>query len=298
MVDMQFDLKEFRIDAEVARIANAHYFEFVNNYHTVADRHGFHELVYVDSGHINVKAENYTGVLQAEQMIIHEPGELHELSCDEDEAPNVIIIGFECRCDKLGLFSRRPVILNAQSQRLLAETVKECRNLFLPPYDVPRMFDMKKRENRIFGCDQMVKILLEQFLIKLIRFAESGDSKTEARQTDGAVTEICAYLNANFKQELSIKRLCILFGTNKTTLSMRFKQQIGKTIVEYVNSLKIIEAKRLIRLGGKTFSEIAEELGFSSQHYFTKLFTKVEKQSPSLYMHMIKSKLDGGNSEQ
>jgi AraC-like DNA-binding protein len=290
---MQFDLKEFQMALEVTRIANAHYFEFVNNYHTVPDRHGFYELVYVDSGKINVRAENYSGELSAGYMIVHGPNEMHELSSDADTAPNVIIVGFECTFEKLAYFSRHAVELTVPFQRMLAEIVKECRNLFLPPYDVPRVFDMKKREDRVFGCDQMVKILLEQFLIKLLRSVERVEVESDEQYADPLITEICAYLRLNFTHRINIRRLCVLFGTNKTTLSASFKRQTSRTIVEYVNGLKIAEAKRLIRLGEKNLTQIAEELNFGSPYYFTKLFIKYEKQPPSFYAQMIKSKLDG-----
>ncbi len=291
---MQFDLKDFRMDLEVTRIANAHYFEFTSNYHSVPNSHPFCELVYVDSGEIDLKAKNYKGKLSAGQMIIHEPNESHELTCNSNIAPDVIIIGFECKATHLKYFSNNPVILTVPFQRMLAEVIKECRNLFWPPYDKPLVFDMKKRENRIFGCDQMVKILLEQFLIKLVRSIKYGENNPDQPHqiNDSVVSEICEYLKTNYKQDLNIKKLCTLFGTNKTTLSSRFKNHTGQTIVEYVNKLKLNEAKRLIRRGEKTLSQISEELNFSSQHYFSKWFKKHEQHAPSEYARMIKAKLE------
>jgi YesN/AraC family two-component response regulator len=47
--------------------------------------------------------------------------------------------------------------------------------------------------------------------------------------------------------------------------------------------LKIKEAKRLIREGQMNFTEISEFLGFSSIHYFSKLFKKPTGKSPSEY---------------
>jgi AraC-like DNA-binding protein len=88
-----------------------------------------------------------------------------------------------------------------------------------------------------------------------------------------------------------VPQLCLLFATNKTTLSGLIKHQTGKSIVGYVNDLKLAEAKKLIRIGGKTFTQIAEELNFSSVHYFTRLFHKMEKQTPSQYARSVKAKL-------
>lgn len=62
-----------------------------------------------------------------------------------------------------------PATLSHEEQRLLTNIVREGRAVFLPPYDVPNVKNMKKRRNCIFGADQMVKLLLEQLLIHLIR---------------------------------------------------------------------------------------------------------------------------------
>jgi AraC-like DNA-binding protein len=290
---MQFDLKDFTKYLEVTRIANAHYFEFSNNYRVIPNRHEFCELVYVDSGRIDLNAENYTGELTAGMMVIHKPNERHALSCGSDAAPNVIVIGFECNCGRLDYFSNHALTLNIYFQRMLAEIIKECRNMFLPPYDIPYTVDMKKREDSVFGCDQMVKNLLEQFLIKLIRFVEHVEKDGGDRFSDIRTAEISVYLKENFRQTISVRQLCVLFGTNRTTLSASFKRQTGKSIIEYVNGLKIAEAKRLMRIREKSFAQIADELGFDSAHYFTRLFRKLEKKSPSQYMRMIKSKFEG-----
>ena len=79
---LQFKLKTIQYDLNITRIANVHYFEFISNYHTESDYHPFHELGYVDRGEMHVKAENYQGVLRAQQFILHLPNEKHMLSCD------------------------------------------------------------------------------------------------------------------------------------------------------------------------------------------------------------------------
>ena len=102
---MEFKLKPFKIQLTVSRIANIHYFEFTHNYNTKGDRHAFCELVYVDSGALHIRADNFCGALTENQMILHGANETHSLACPDDSAPNVIIIGFECESDALAPFS-------------------------------------------------------------------------------------------------------------------------------------------------------------------------------------------------
>lgn len=289
---MEFKLKRFETAVNVSRIANIHYFEFTKEYHTSKDSHAFRELVYVDNGEISVEAENYKGILKEGMMIIHKTGEVHSLCCINNTAPNVIIIGFECEAERLDAFSGKAVMLNQLCRKILTETIKEGRTVFEGPYDIPNLKDMKKRKNYPFGADQMIKLKLEMFLIELVRSSENEKSSLENEGEDRSLSEICDYLKENFREKITLSELCFIFGTNKTTLCSMFKKATGDTVIGYINALKIKEAKKLMREGNYNLSEIAFMLRFSSLHYFSRLFKKMENISPSDYIRTIKSKLD------
>ncbi len=289
---MEFKLKRFETAVNVSRIANIHYFEFTKEYHTSKDSHAFRELVYVDNGEISVEAENYKGILKEGMMIIHKTGEVHSLCCINNTAPNVIIIGFECEAERLDAFSGNAVNLNSALQKILTEIIKEGRTVFEGPYDIPNLRDMKKKKSYPFGADQMIKLKLESFLIELVRASEAEMLNPENEAGNRSLSEICDYLKANFKEKITLSELCFIFGTNKTTLCSMFKKATGDTVIGYINTLKIKEAKKLMREGNYNLSEIAFMLRFSSLHYFSRLFKKMENISPSDYIKTIKSRLD------
>ena len=289
---MQFKLKKFKKELEVTHIANIHYFEFVNEYHTYEDMHTFCELVYVDSGSIDVYSENFAGKLRKNQMIIHKSNEKHSLSCMDKNAPNVIIIGFKCDCDKLDIFAKSPIFLNQNCQSLLTDIIKEGRKVFHPPYDVPNVSDMKKRSTFQFGADQMIKLKLETLLIELIRGQNAVDGNRDYFITNSKIQEIHNYLEAHYKESISLDELCFLYGTNKTTLCHSFKQSYDMTVIQYVNKLKISNAKKLLRESDYNLTQISEMVGFSTIHYFTRTFKNLENKTPSEYIRMIKSKLE------
>ena len=288
---MEYKLKRFSYAITVSKIANLHYFEFTNQFHTDKGRHAFRELLYVDSGFLTVDADNYTGAVTENQLIIHKSNEEHSLSCPENEAPSVIIIGFECNCEELDVFSDAPVTLNEVQKKLLTEIIKEGRSVFQPPYDIPGQKDMKKRKEYPFGADQMIKIKLENLLIELIRSKSSGLSEESSDISDDNIHEISRYLNENFKEKIRLSELCFLFGTNSTTLCSKFRTAYGETVISYINKLKIKEAKKLMRNGSHNLTEIASIVGFSSVHYFSRIFKQYEKKSPSSYIKTIKSRL-------
>ena len=288
----EFKLKSFDTTLTVTRMANIHYFEFTKQYSTFKDRHPFKELVYVDSGSITVDADGYIGELSSRELLIHKANEEHSLSCIGQEAPNVIIIGFECECEKLNAFSEKPYYLSDDLIKILTEIIKEGRSVFLPPYDVPNLKDMKKRKNMPFGADQILKLKLEIFLIELIRSIENESYRVTSVRPDKKTEEICAYLGAHYKEKITLDNLCFLFGTNKTTLCKNFKDAYGETVINYINRQRIKKAKKLIREGEMNLTQVSMASGFSSIHYFSKTFKAFEKKSPTEYLSTIKSKLE------
>ncbi len=289
---MEFKLKEFKVELRVSRLANIHYFEFVKEYHTFKGSHPFRELIYVDSGEITVEADNYSGKLCDKQLLIHRSDEAHSLYCPENIAPSVIIIGFECDSPELDVFSYAPVTLSGDQIKMLAEVVREGRSVFLPPYDIPNLKDMKKREDYPFGADQMIKLWFEIFLIGLIRSTRKKASAAPSEQAEGGIEEIRDYIEHHYMERITLDDLCFLFGTNKTTVCHNFKAMYGDTLVHYINRLRIKKAKKLMREGNMNLSELASRVGFSSIHYFSKVFKFYEQKSPTEYFATIKSKLE------
>lgn len=290
---MDFKLQEFRIPLTVSRIANLHYFEFTKEYHTYNDSHNFYELLYVDRGSITVEGENYRGDLTDNQMIIHMPNEKHSLKCTDNVCPNVIIIGFECNSKELEVFSTAPTKLQQNHKKMLSEIMKEGMNVYAPPYDIPNTLEMKKRDSYPFASDQMLKINMEAFLIYLIReHKQSPLTQKNSQMTDSKISDIYNYINEHYTEKISLDDLCLLFGTNKTSLCSKFKNEYGITILNHINKLKISNAKILIRQQKYSMTEISEMLNFGSIHYFCRLFKTNTGISPKQYSNTVKAKLN------
>ena len=279
---MEFKLQSFSTPLRVTRIANIHYFEFTHQYHTESDSHNFCELLHVDQGSLRVSSENYSGTLTDNQLIIHRPNERHFLECSESGSPNVVIIGFECNAPELARFATEPITLQPAHRNMLSRILTEGMAVYEPPYDIPT-FEMRKRAAFPFGADQMMQIHLEAFLITLIR--EFPDIHAPVGGGTGKISDIYDYISEHYTEKLTLHDLCFIFGTNKTSLCRSFKETYGDTVLNHINSLRIRDAKRLLREQKLTVTQISEELGFTSIHYFCRLFKKETGMTPKEYIH-------------
>ena len=280
---MEFKIKPMNNTLSVTGIANVHFFDFDKNTTTEFDKHPFYELVYVSSGQLQVTSDSFNGTLNKNMMIIHNLNENHSLSCFETEKTTVIIIGFTCDGLNSENFSKTPILLSDTSVKKLAEIVKEGRNVFAPPHNVP-VYNMKKNKNQPYASEQLLKILLEYFLLSIMRELLGKQNTVDVNNLyTFNVSELIGYLDDKYKEKITLSELAFLFNTNRTTLCKEFKKATDSTILDYVANKKLNDAKNLIKTTSKTFTEISEQLNFESVHYFTRFFTKRVGVSPKQF---------------
>ena len=276
---MDYVVKRLKNELSITGIVNLHFFKFQTDFSTAKEKHPFYELVFVNTGELVIDSEDYTGVLHKNEMIIHRCNSAHSLSCTLHSLPEVIIIGFECNCSLIDKFSFSPILLHDFGVRKLGEIVKEGRNVFMPPYDVP-VYNMKKKKQQRFGSEQVLRLLLEYFLIKIMREYTLSETNDDGSESPALINEIVAYMNDNYLEKITIDELAFLFKTNRATLCKQFKEATGYTLIEFINNKKFEAAKHKILHTGDTFTKIAADLNFESIHYFTRFFKKMSGYSP------------------
>ena len=283
---MEFKLKDIGNVLLVTKIANVHFFEFERDFKTNTDSHSFSELLFSYSGTMIVEAENYRGKLRKGEMIIHRANEEHALWAPQNNKNSAVIIGFQCNSEILDYFSKKPVRLDEIEKKELARIVKEGRNVFSGPYGIP-VYDMKKKEKQIFGSEQMLRSLIETFLIELIRKHIHGDEIKESERRDARFEEIQTYVDSHFADKLKLDEIAFLFNLNRSAFCRMFKENTGKTFIEYVAEKKIEAVKRRLENTKDSLTEIALSLGFGSSAYLCRIFHAAMNMTPKQYRNRM-----------
>lgn len=107
---------------------------------------------------------------------------------------------------------------------------------------------------------------------------ETGGSELGKRIT-ALFTIEKIYLDPNLK----LSDIAKAAGTNRTYVSAFFNKESDSTFYDYVNSLRIEHACRLLLGSGANLKLIAEQSGFNSQQSFIRVFNKIKGISPSEY---------------
>ena len=92
------------------------------------------------------------------------------------------------------------------------------------------------------------------------------------------------YLEAHYKEpELSLPEIADMLEISTGYLSRVFKQYTGVSFTDYLKKIRITESIKLMNNPSLKIYEVAEQVGYSSQHYFCYAFKKVLGISPSEY---------------
>lgn len=100
---------------------------------------------------------------------------------------------------------------------------------------------------------------------------------------DQTILKALHYINENVHNKISATEIADMLGISKIYLSTRFNIVTGRSLPDYINQQKILEAKRLLIITDKPLSEISEYLSFSSQSYFQNIFKKITGITPLEY---------------
>lgn len=103
------------------------------------------------------------------------------------------------------------------------------------------------------------------------------------------VTNVKKYIRENLNKKLTLNEVSAHFGFSPNYLSQLFTHYAGRSFVEFITNEKVAAAKKMMDCGNRKIYEIAENLGFDNEFYFSKVFKKVEGCSPRDYMKMKKA---------
>ena len=86
---------------------------------------------------------------------------------------------------------------------------------------------------------------------------------------------------------ISVEEICKTLKYSRSYLSKIFKSASGYTILEYILTQKVREAKKLIRKGSYNFTQISDMLAFDNPHYFSRVFKRITNMTPSEYKNSV-----------
>lgn len=175
-------------------------------------------------------------------------------------------------------------ITDAFSQQLLHEGSDQCiisvgkvvEQLFEIKHSVDAAKELLKYENYISG-----NVLTEERLKKEYKPSQSAADMME---------EALDYIRSNFKTDLGVEKTAEQVGLSVSYFSLLFKQKTGLTFLDYLTNVRMEYACLFLQNTDLKTYEIAEKVGYTDQRYFSQVFKRKMKKTPSEYRKLVKNK--------
>jgi transcriptional regulator GlxA family with amidase domain len=104
---------------------------------------------------------------------------------------------------------------------------------------------------------------------------------------DAAVRRCEEWLKRHYRETEAVARVVALSGIPERTLKRRFKAATGGPLIDYLQNLRIEEAKRLLEAGALPVDEIGAQVGYSDTSFFRRLFKRLTGLPPNQYRRMF-----------
>lgn len=147
-----------------------------------------------------------------------------------------------------------------------------------------RTYEFKSRTDYIpsvMGTENLGE-LRKWFLDKISDICKKIENSKNDK-SESLIEKAEAYIDSNYMKELSLDDVSSYCNISSYYFSKLFKQETGENYVEYLNKVRIENAKRLLNESDSSIKEVCYSVGFSDPNYFSRAFKKYEGVTPSEY---------------
>ena len=229
------------------------------------------EIVFIFEGATNV----WIGNKEAERAksgdaIIIFPNQNYRYETVKQEDHILLAVDIKRMGEFLSLFTShfpaKCVIKGALQDREILELVKNIAKTY-------KEYGNEYRETLLKGY---ITVLLG----RLLSLTELKKNELEKPNTVGEIMDFC---NRHYSERLSLEYLEAELHISKYYISHVINERIGVSFNDFINSIRINEASRLLVESDKTIKEISEEVGFLTQRTFDRVFKKQKGETAREY---------------
>lgn len=241
-------------------------------------RHDFYHFVYFTDGggYYSIDFKKFDVV--PNQMYFMSPGQIHSWSFESN------IQGFVCNFDvdffKTFLFSPDYISVLSFFSGLVGSCVvdvdKKDRAIIVDLFQ--RLIDLE--EDGGGRQKDLLRVTLLHLLLKVESRTAKQKQETPIHYNHTILRNYITLVEENYTTLRLPKEYAALLYITPNHLNALCKEYLGKQAGEIIRERILLEAKRMLAVGGYTISEIAFALNFTDNSYFSKFFKKSEGVTP------------------
>lgn len=239
------------------------------------------EISYIVSGEGTFSTNGKKYHVKPNNIYINSKGELHSIEADRGSPLRYFYMAFDLNEKYLS----EDLLEMREFYKKIAVPIVNDGKILLEPFNNVFHELYNKRKLSI----EMIDAYLRQIIIltyrKYSEKVEIVNAPVISENSSGSVVySVIRYVDENFRNITECKEISKKLGYSYTYLAHTFKKHMGITIGNYLIRKKLEEAKRLLKLGQMSITQISENLNYVSVHSFSNSFKKYTGISPSEYI--------------
>ena len=235
--------------------------------------HDFWECVFIFKGCAGVTAGETAYTLKEGQMILHPPGEFHRLWNAGDDSLRIAIACFSA--ESFPIDHRR--ICEFRQEDGIHSIIHNVRKLFVTNGIFTECLNDDVSASDIQRAVGSFEMLLSELLT---RKYENTEVKVEKDRNSELYSKAVKVMKNNMSLKLSASEISNACGMSISTMQKLFYRYTGMGMMKYYESIKMNRARELLA-DGYMVKEVALELGFNDQNYFSTAYKRFFGAPPS-----------------
>jgi len=245
------------------------------------------EIVLCDGGFGKKFVGNHFSAYQKGDVALIGSDLPHWFRADDDcynseykEKPSSLVIHFLPNSFGENLFSMAELegienllIQSARGITFLGSTREKARNMMLQMLEKGPMY-------RFLGLMELLYLMSKS---KEYEFLSNEPIKGHNQKDSKRLNLIIGYIAENFTEDIQLQELSEAVAMSKSALCRYFKDKTKKTIVEYVNEMRLENASKLLQETDLSIIEISMSSGYRNLSNFNRQFKTKFEVNPKTY---------------
>jgi AraC-like DNA-binding protein len=139
--------------------------------------------------------------------------------------------------------------------------------------------------------------VLETRMASLGRNASDLVQRLREHKKSDRMDRITEYVLENYtRYSLTLDEIADRFNLSPSYITTFFKEQMGTTLMSYIDKLRMQDVKELLKSTALTQKEIMQKVGYFDQTNFIRKFRSAEGVTPAVYRTMVQDDIAEGNT--
>lgn len=245
--------------------------------------HDHMEWVYVKEGKVKLQIDGDFNILEKGDLAFVNSKQLHKAEQLSPDTRLVCIVFNEALVRGTGLdITEYHYFLPYLSRKQKWPGIVKSREACMGPISLSFLRLVEEFERKQPGYELMVKSELLHIFGQYFRHAEQVSVVRAYRQPDTHnLSSLLGLLRERYQEEITVTEAARLVSLSPNYFCSVFKKVTGKTLKEYIHTLRTQEAEQLLLTTDLSIGQIAEAVGFSNLTYFGRVFKKIKNIPPS-----------------